>query len=54
MPAPPKQSQDTTVYVLTLKPLPGADAIRALRWALKRMLRRYGLRCIAIAERHDG
>lgn len=38
-----------TVYVITVVALPGIDEIRSLRWALKSMLRRLGLRCIDIA-----
>jgi hypothetical protein len=37
-------------YVLTLEPLPGVNPIRALRWALKTLLRRFGLRCVRIAR----
>jgi hypothetical protein len=36
--------------VLRLRPEPGVDAIRALRWALKSMLRRHGLRCVSVEE----
>lgn len=35
---------------MTLQPLPGVDAIRALRWALKALLRHYGLRCVNLRE----
>ena len=35
-------------YVLTLVPLPGVDAIRALRRILKRVLRQHGMRCVDI------
>jgi hypothetical protein len=38
------------VYVLKLRPLPGVDAIRALRWVLKGLLRRHGLRCVSVEE----
>jgi hypothetical protein len=41
-----------TKFVVTLVPQPGIDAIRALRWALKRLLRQYGLRCVSIREQH--
>jgi hypothetical protein len=37
-------------YVLTLVPLPGVDAIRALRWILKAVLRQHGMRCVDIVE----
>jgi hypothetical protein len=36
--------------VLTLQPLPGVDGIRALRWALKGLLRRHGMRCVDLHE----
>jgi hypothetical protein len=36
--------------VLTLVPLPGVDAIRSLRWVLKGLLRRHGMRCVSIHE----
>ena len=35
-------------YVLTLVPLPGVNAIRALRWILKSVLRQHGMRCVDI------
>jgi hypothetical protein len=38
------------VFVLQLRPEPGVDAIRALRAALKRLLRDHGLRCISATE----
>jgi hypothetical protein len=41
MPAP--------VFTLVLRPLPGIDPVRALRAALKMLLRAYGLRCVRIA-----
>ena len=37
-------------FVLTLQPLPGVDAIRSLRWALKGLLRRHGMRCVDLHE----
>ncbi len=36
------------VYVITLEPLPRVDGIRALRFALKVLLRRFGLKAIKI------
>jgi hypothetical protein len=36
-------------FVLVLRPLPGVDGIRALRAALKFLLRRFGLRVITIS-----
>jgi hypothetical protein len=38
------------VFVLRLQPLKGVDPIRALRLALKDLLRRCGLRCISIEQ----
>jgi hypothetical protein len=37
-------------FVLTLQPLPGVDAIKALRALLKQARRRHGLRCTQIGE----
>jgi hypothetical protein len=37
-------------FVVTLRAAPGTDAIRALRWALKLLLRKFGLRCVSIEE----
>jgi hypothetical protein len=39
----------TTEYTLTLRPLPDVDGIKALRAALKVLLRRYGLRAVKIS-----
>jgi len=36
------------IFVLRLRPLPGANPERALRWLLKIALRRFGLRCVSI------
>jgi hypothetical protein len=36
--------------VMTLQPLPGVDAIRALRWVLKGLLRQCGLRCVELCQ----
>jgi hypothetical protein len=39
------------VFVVTLRPLPHcADPIKALRGALKVLLRRFGLRCVELSE----
>jgi hypothetical protein len=38
-------------FVLTLRAAPGIDSIRALRWALKFLWRRFGLRCVSVEER---
>jgi hypothetical protein len=35
---------------MTLEPLPGVDAIRSLRWVLKRLLRQHGIRCVDLRE----
>jgi hypothetical protein len=37
-------------YVLILRPEPGIDSIRALRAALKFLLRRLGLRAVTVTE----
>jgi hypothetical protein len=37
-------------FVLTLVALPGVDAIKALRWVLKQLLRQHGFRCISLHE----
>jgi hypothetical protein len=37
-------------FVLVLRPLPGVDGIRALRAALKFLLRRFGLCVVEIRE----
>ncbi len=44
-------SGQRTIWIITVTAIPGFDEIRALRWALKSMLRRYGLRCLSIEER---
>jgi hypothetical protein len=38
------------IFLVRLRALPGVDAIRALRAALKTLLRRYGLRCESVEE----
>jgi hypothetical protein len=38
------------VFLVRLRALPGVDGIRALRSALKVLLRRYGLKCVSIEE----
>ena len=38
------------VFVVSLVPAPGCDAIRALRALLKIALRRFKLRCIDVRE----
>jgi hypothetical protein len=37
-----------SIFLIRLRALPGVDGVRALRAALKTLLRRYGLRCISI------
>jgi hypothetical protein len=37
-------------FVLVIEPLPGVDAVRVLRWVLKRLLRDHGLRCVSVSE----
>jgi hypothetical protein len=37
-------------FVVTLVPLPNVDPIRSLRWALKGLLRRHGMRCVDLHE----
>jgi hypothetical protein len=41
------------IFVLTLRAPPGEDGIRALRWALKALLRKYKLRCLTIEVRGE-
>ena len=50
----PKKRSSAPRYVLTVEPLPGVDGIKALRWTLKSMLRRHGLKCVAVSEGHMG
>jgi hypothetical protein len=38
------------IYLLKLQAAPGSEGIRALRWLLKVLLRKYGLRCISVEE----
>jgi hypothetical protein len=40
-------------FVLTLRPEPRTDPLRALRSLLKVALRSYGLRCTGIVQRRD-
>jgi hypothetical protein len=41
------------IYCLRLQPGPGVDGVRALRNALKFLLRRWGLRVISIDEEKE-
>jgi hypothetical protein len=46
-----EQPKSGRVFVVKLRPLPHCtDPIKALRSALKTLLRRFGLRCIEINE----
>jgi hypothetical protein len=38
------------IYLLKLEASPGSEGIRALRWLLKVLLRKYGMRCISCEE----
>lgn len=49
-PAAPKASE-RPIYEITVRAEPGVDDTRALRHALKSMLRRFGLFCIDIKVR---
>jgi hypothetical protein len=37
-------------FMLTIEPLPHVDAIKSLRFVLKRLIRQYGFRCTDIRE----
>ena|GEM_PF-1952467 len=50
MPANRTSTSRREAYVLTLRPLPGVDGIRALPAALKFLLRRFGLKVVQISE----
>jgi hypothetical protein len=42
------------IFIIRLVPIDDRDGIRSLRWALKFVLRRFGLRAISVEEiRHD-
>jgi hypothetical protein len=43
----------SSIFLVRLRALSGVDAARALRAALKTLLRRYGLRCISIDEEQE-
>jgi hypothetical protein len=45
-----KPAKDRPTFVITLRPEPGVDHIRALRALLKITLRRFGLRAIEAHE----
>lgn len=45
----PLASERRPVFILRLRPEPAvADPTRALRWALKTLLRKFGLRAVSI------
>src|SRR5262245_17308815 len=48
------RSHGMTDYLLRLRPLPHTDGVRALRGALKTLLRKYRLRALEISEIPDG
>ena len=41
---------DRPIFVLRLRALPGVDPIKALRFVLKSLLRRYGMQAIEVRE----
>jgi hypothetical protein len=41
-------------FVMVLQPLSGTDPIKALRWILKTMLRRHGMKCVELKEAPQG
>jgi hypothetical protein len=44
-------SSDRPIYLIRLRPLPTvSDPIRALRAALKRLLRDHGLRAVSVSQ----
>jgi hypothetical protein len=46
-------NKPTARYIITLEPKAGIDAIKALRWVLKRLLRQHGLKCVSVYEEHE-
>jgi hypothetical protein len=48
--ARPSKASERPVYRLLLRPEPGCDGDRALRQALKALLRRFKLRCVAVEQ----
>jgi hypothetical protein len=52
MPHQSSPAADRPIYTLRLRPEPDVDAIHALRAVLKSLLRRHGLRCLAVSEEH--
>ena len=49
--ARPEPRKQRAHYVLVLEPLPHVDAIRNLRWVLKRLIRQFGFRCLSVEEK---
>jgi hypothetical protein len=37
-------------FVLVLEPLRGTDPVKVLRWILKTVLRRHGMKCVDLHE----
>jgi hypothetical protein len=46
-------SKERPVFILEVRAEPGVDAIRALRWLLKSMRRRFGLRCVSARQENS-
>ena len=44
------QATARPIFIVRLRPQPGIDGIRALRLALKVLLRRFGLKAIEVKE----
>ena len=45
--------QPRPTYTVRLRPLPGVDAVRALRAALKVLLRRFGLKALEVRQSNN-
>lgn len=50
-PDDPLTSTQRPTFIVHLRPEPRVDAVRALRLALKTLLRRFGLRAISLEEK---
>jgi hypothetical protein len=46
-------SKERAIFVLKLRALPGVDGIKALRQALKMLLRQHQLKCIELREEQN-
>jgi len=46
----PPPAADRPTFIIRVRPQPGVDPIKALRAALKTLLRRYGLRALEVTE----